>query len=312
MTRSAVLGAGHYLPPLLERGGVTRPIADPPPGTSELGAHASRAALEAVGMGPEDVELIVFATINPDVTFPGSACYLQHKLGCGTVGALDVRAQCAGFVCALMVADQFIRNGQYKRILAVGAELHSVWVDYSAAGVDLARRFGDGAGAMIVGPAASASQVCAVVLHTDGSRHQRFWCEYPASRQYPTRITKENLRAGKHFPKMDVDDVRAFGVQKLPEVVREAAAKAGVPVDAIDHLILSHVLPDVAEESAKRVGVSSDRLLSPSAVHGHLGGAALPVAFSEAVRAGRIEAGSTVCLAAAGAGYAWGAAIVRA
>lgn len=311
MARTAVIGAGHYLPPLIERAGVRRPIADPPPGTSELGAQASRAALAAAGMTPQDVDFIIFATINPDVTFPGSACYLQNKLECGTVGALDVRAQCAGFICALMVADQFIRNGQYKRVLAVGAELHSVWVDYSPGGVELARRFGDGAGAMVLGPSGNAGELLSSILHTDGSRHERFWCEYPASRRFPTRLTKEDLRAGKHFPKMDDADVRAFGLEKFPEVVREAADRAGLAREKIDHFILSHVLPDVAQASAERLGVPPERAIIPSAEYGHLSGAALPVAFSAAVASGRIAPGSTVCLATAGAGYAWGAAVLR-
>lgn len=311
MTRTAVLGAGHFLPPLIERAGVTRPIADPPPGTSELAAPASRAALAAAGIGPADVDFIIFATINPDVTFPGGACYLQRKLECGTVGALDVRAQCAGFVCALMVADQFIRNGQYKRVLAVGAELHSVWVDWSANGVELARRFGDGAGAMVLGPSNGANDLLAAVLHADGSRHDRFWCEYPASRHFPSRITKEDLKAGKHFPRMDDADVRAFGLEKLPEVAREAASRADISVDKIDHFILSHVFPEVAQAAGEKLGAAAARTIVPSASYGHLAGAALPVAFSEAVASGRIASGSTVCLAAAGAGYTWGAAVLR-
>jgi 3-oxoacyl-[acyl-carrier-protein] synthase-3 len=310
MTRSALLGIGHYLPPFAERAGVTRPIADPPPGTSELGAHASRAALEAAGIGPQDVDFIVFATINPDVTFPGAACYLQDKLGCRTIGALDVRAQCAGFVCALMVADQFLRNGQVERVLAVGAEIHSVWVDYSPAGVDLARRFGDGAGAVVLGPATRDAGVLAAVMHMDGSRHQGFWCEYPASRQHPTRITKENLRAGLHFPRMNEEDVRTFGLEKLPAAVREATEKAGLGAAGADRVFLSHVLPEVAEEVASRLGLG-DRATILSREHGHLGAASLPVALAEETRSGRLGSGATVCLATAGAGYSWGAAVVR-
>lgn len=311
MTRTAVLGLGHYLPPQVERAGVIRPIEDPPPGTSELGARASRAALDAAGIGPADVDFIVFATINPDVTFPGSACYLQDKLGCDTIGALDVRAQCAGFICALQVADQFIRNGRYRRVLAVGAEIHSVWLDWSREGIEVARLFGDGAGAMVLGPSPGEAAVLSAVLHMDGSRHQRFWCEYPASRQHPTRIVKENLLARKHFPSIDVADVRAFGLRVLAEVTREAAERAGLALDRIDHFVLSHILPDVAEQAAADLGVGSDRRSLPSATHGHLGAAALPLALSEAVAAGRVRPGDTVCLTAAGAGYAWGAAILR-
>jgi len=310
MPRSAILGLGDYLPRLVDCGGVSRPVEDPPPGTSVLGLHASRAALESARMSPDDVDFIVFATINPDVTFPGAACYLQDKLGCGTVGSLDVRAQCTGFLCALMVADQFVRNGQYQSVLAVGAELHSVWVDYSEKGIALARLFGDGAGAAIIGPANGDSGILATVLHMDGSRHRQFWCEYPASRQHPTRITKENVRAGKHFPQMDVDDVRSFGLRALPEVVREAAAKADTSLDGVDRFLLSHVLPDVAEATAVDLGVAG-RHTNSSAHVGHLGAASLPLTLTQEVRAGRLGPGSTVCLAAAGAGYSWGAAIVR-
>lgn len=311
MSRTAILGLGHHLPPTVERAGVRRPIADPPPGTSELGALASRAALGAAGLGADQVDFIVFATINPDVTFPGSACYLQDKLGCDTIGALDVRAQCAGFVCALQVADQFVRNGRYSRVLAVGAELHSVWVDWSPEGVELARRFGDGAGAVVLGPARGEEGVLSAVLHMDGSRHDRFWCEYPASRQHPTRLTAANLAAGKHFPSMDDDDVRAFGARVLPEVVREAADRAALAVEKIDHFVLSHVLTDVAEGAAAQLGLSADRCVIPAAEHGHLGAAAHPVALAEMTASGRLRPGDTVCLAAAGAGYAWSAAVVR-
>jgi 3-oxoacyl-[acyl-carrier-protein] synthase-3 len=311
MSRSALLAVGHYLPPLVQRAGVTRPIEDPPPGTSEIGARASRAALEGARIDPLDVDFIIFATINPDVPFPGAACYMQDKLGCGTVGALDVRAQCAGFVCGLMVADQFVRNGQYRRVLVVGAELHSTWVDYSPTGVELARLFGDGGGAVVLGPDGGDRGVLSAILHSDGSRHDRFWCEYPASRQHPLRITKENIRAGKHFPWMDERDVRAFGQEKLPAVVRQAVEQAGLSLDHIDHFVLSHVLPDVAADSAAALGVAAERTTVPSATYGHLGAAALPVALSEGIQAGKIKEGSTVCLAAAGAGYAWGAAVLH-
>jgi 3-oxoacyl-[acyl-carrier-protein] synthase-3 len=282
-----------------------------PSGTSDLGARASRVALTSAGFTPQDIDFIVFATINPDVTFPGAACFLQDKLGCRTVGALDVRGQCTGFLVALTVADQFIRNGVYRRVLAVGGELHSVWVDYSAKGADLARRFGDGAGAVVLGPGEEGRGVLASVLHADGRGHDRYWCEYPASRQHPVRITADNVRDGTHYPRMDVEAVRRFGEESLPAVIREAVGRADLRVDDIDRFIIGHVLPETVVAAATALKVETRRLSNPAAVYGHLGGAALPVALSEDLAAGRIGTGARLCLAAAGAGFAWGATVMQ-
>lgn len=311
MVRSAVLGSGHYLPPPVERLGVARPIEVAPEGTSALGVRASQAALRAAGLTPPDIDFIVFATINPDVTFPGAACYLQHALGCGTIGSLDVRAQCSGFVYGLSIADQFVRCGVYRRVLVVGAELHSVWVDYGPRGADLARLFGDGAGAVVLGPENDGRGILAAALHADGSGHDLFWCEYPASRQHPLRVTAENLRAGGHYPAMDEAAVRRAGAAMLPQVVREVAASASAAVGDIGALMVGHVFPDVAAGAAADLGVDPARVVNPSQVHGHLGAAALPVALSTEMAAGRIGAGSLVCLAAAGAGLTSAAALIR-
>ena len=310
MTGTAVLGTGHYLPPLVERLGVTRPIEVVPPGTSELGARAGRAALASAGLSASDLDFLVFATINPDVTFPGSACFLQEKLECDTVGALDIRAQCAGFVFALSVAEQFVRCGVYRRVLVVGGELHSVWVDYSSGGAELARRFGDGAGALVLGPGDGGTGVLGTVLHTDGSRYDRFWCEYPASRHHPLRIGPEDIREGRHYPKMQEEEVRRFGSTALPQVIREAAERASIDLARVDRFVIAHVFPDVAQRAGKELGVE-ERVVNPSDRYGHLGAAALPLALSIEISEGRIGSGDLVCLAAAGAGFAWGAALLR-
>src|SRR5262249_8439527 len=144
--------------------------AQPGDGPSDLGRQASLQALAAAGLGPEDVDLIVFATMTPDIAFPGSGCFLQHKLACRTVGALDIRAQCAGFLFALATGDRFVRAGAAERVLVVGAEVHTTALDYSPAGIDVTPRFGDGAGAVVLGPGAAAGdgpRVLATVLHSD-------------------------------------------------------------------------------------------------------------------------------------------------
>lgn len=308
---STILGVGHYLPEVVERLGVCRPIAVDPVGPSTLASRASAAAFAATGLTAAEVDLIVFATMTPDVTFPGAGVYLQHELGCGTTGALDIRAQCAGFIYSLAVADQFVQSESHRCVLVAGGEVHSSGLDYSDAGSAVARLYGDGAGVAVVGPAAGTRGVRAVAMHADGRRHRQFWCEYPASRQHPIRVTVDDIRAGRHFPKIELDEVRDFALEAMPAVITEALAKADLSADRIDHWILSCILPDVASDVGERLGLRPDSVDVPSARHGHLTAAALPVALSEALVNGEVAAGAMVGLAACGAGFAWGAAIVE-
>lgn len=310
MPSSAIRGLGHHLPDAIEQVGVRRPIAVEAIGSSTLALQAAGAALAQAGVGADAVDFIVFATMTPDVTFPGSACYFQDQMQCGTVGALDIRAQCAGFVFGLAIADQFVRAGAYTQVLVIGAEVHSPGLDYAERGAAVARLYGDGAGAALIGTGNGTARVRSTVLHTDGRQHQRFWCEYPASRQHPVRMTAENFREGRHFPQIDFDAVRRFGEESLPAVIGEALHAAAVTPDQVDRFIIAHILPDVAENTARRLGIAAARLNIPAARYGHLTAAALPVALSEEVARGSLGAGATVCLAAAGAGFCWGAALV--
>ena len=306
---TAILGLAHHLPPTQTVGSVRRPIASDPGGPSDLALEPGRQALAQAGLTPEEVEFLVFATMTPDVTFPGAACYFQDKFGLGTVGALDVRGQCAGFLMGLMVADSYLRAGVYRNVLLAAGEIHSAGLDYSERGEAIARLYGDGAAVAVLGDRAGGGLEC-VVCHSDGRHYERFWIEYPSSRQHPLRVTVENLRAGLHFPRLDVDHVERFGIDTLPAVVREALIGAQTTVDRIDCFILSHVLPRVVERSAAALGIPAGRLIAAGETHGHLTAAALPVALSEARAAGRVGPGARVCLASCGAGYAWGAAVM--
>jgi 3-oxoacyl-[acyl-carrier-protein] synthase-3 len=306
-----ILGLGHHLPAELDVAGTRRPIAVDPVGPSTLAVEATRGALAQARLDSEAVEFIVFATMTPDANFPGAGCFFQDQMGCGTVGALDVRAQCAGFVFGLSIADQFVRAGAYGRVLVVGAEVHSAGLDYeSESRIPVSRLYGDGAGAALVGNGSGAAGIRAAVIHTDGRRHREFWCEYPSSRQHPVRMTLEDLRAGKHYLTLNADLVRAFGEETLPAVIREALATAQVDVARVDRFVIGHVFPDVAETVGRRLGIDASRLNVPAARHGHLTAAALPVALSEEVARGSLAVGATVCLAACGAGFAWGAAVI--
>ncbi len=307
---SAIVGVGHHLPAAVDCAGVRRPIAVEAIGPSTLALPAATRALERAGLSADAVTFIVFATMTPDVTFPGAGCFFQHEMGCGTVGALDLRAQCAGFVFGLSIADQFGRAGAYAPVLVVGAEVHSAGLDYSEQGAALARLFGDGAGAVVVARNGVGTGIRSAVLHTDGRHHDRFWCEYPASRQHPMRMTVEDFRQGRHFPAVDLDAVRCFGEEAVPAVIDEALQAANMKAAQIDRFIIGHLLPEVAEHAGNILGLTPARLNIPAARHGHLTAAALPVALSEDIAGGQLGPGATVCLAAAGAGFAWGAAVV--
>lgn len=304
-------GLGHFLPAPVERAGVYRPLTVDPVGPSTLAIPAARSALAQAGRTEADVEFIVFATMTPNVTFPGAGCYFQHEMGCPTVGALDVRAQCSGFLYGLVIADRFLRSGTYRNVLLLAAEVHSSSLDYTERGASIARLYGDGAAAALLTTATEGKGVLAANLHSDGRRHREFWCEYPASRQHPVRMTIENYRAGGHLLSLDLDKVRSFGVEAMRNSIDEALAQAGVRAADIDHFVLAHVLPDVAEQLASQSGIAAARYSNPSATHGHLTAAALPVGLSEALASGVIAPGATVCLATAGAGFTWGAAVLK-
>jgi len=306
---ATILGLAHGLPPEVEVVGVRRPIAADPVGPSDLALDPGRRVLEQASITAADVDFIIFATMTPDVTFPGAACYFQDKLGCGTIGAMDIRGQCAGFLMSLLVAESFLDAGVYRRIVLAAGEVHSSGLDYSERGARVAALYGDGAAVTMLGPAATGG-VAAVVCHTDGRLHDGFWIEYPASRQHPVRVTVDDLRAGRHFPKLDFDLVARFGRERLPAVVGEVLTRARIAIEQIDHLILSHVLPEVGDDAARTLGVPPSRFINATAAHGHLTAASLPVALSEARTVGRIGAGDRVCLAACGAGFAWGAAVL--
>ncbi|MFN8626607.1 MAG: ketoacyl-ACP synthase III [Candidatus Binatia bacterium] len=306
---SAILAVGHHLPAVVDRAGVRRPIAVEAVGPSTLAAQAVTRALERTPLTPDVVEFIVFATMTPDVTFPGAGCFLQQQLGCGTVGAADVRAQCTGFLLGLSIADASVRSDAFRHVLVAGAEVHSAGLDY-AGGVEIAALFGDGAGVVLVGPAAGSGGIRGTVLHMDGRTHDRFWCEFPASRQHPVRLSGENFQQGRHFPVIDFEAVRRFGSESLPAAIREALHATKTAIDRIDCFIVSHVLPDVSESAVKSLGIPSSRVSIPALRHGHLTAAALPVALSEQIAGGQLGPGATVCLAAAGAGFSWGAAVV--
>jgi 3-oxoacyl-[acyl-carrier-protein] synthase-3 len=283
---------------------------EPGRGPSDLGRDAAEVALARAGLAPADVDLIVFATMTPDIAFPGSGCFLQDKLGCRTVGALDVRAHCAGFLFALATADRFVRAGAAGRVLVVGAEVFSTGLDRTPRGAAVTPRFGDGAGAVVLGPSARPG-VVATVLHTDPTGYERFWCEFPSSRHYPARMEMEQFERGLHFYVVDAAALDRQAEPVLEDTVREVLARGDVAPAAVDLCIAHYLDPRVARRAAVAAGIDDARVVVPGDALGHVASGGIPMALAEAVEAGRVGPGAVVCCVAFGAGISWAGAVLR-
>jgi 3-oxoacyl-[acyl-carrier-protein] synthase-3 len=279
-------------------------------GPSDLARAAAETALARAGLGPADVDLIVFATMTPDIAFPGSGCFLQHKLGCRTVGAIDVRAQCAGFLFALAAADRFVRAGTANRVLVAGAEIYSTALDYSPRAAAVTPYFGDGAGAVVLGVAERPS-ILASVLQSDPTGLERFWCEFPASRNFPARMTHEAFRAGRHFYRLDAEALHPEAERALAALTREVLDRADVTADRVSLFLMHYLDPRVARRAAERSGLPAERTVATAEAAGHIGAAGIPIALADALADGRVGRGDLVCCAAFGAGMSSGGMLLR-
>ena len=252
--RTIITGTGHYVPPrvvtnfdleklmdtsdawIRERSGIVeRHHVDPGTGSSDLAVEAARLAIADAGIDPASIDFVVAATLSPDHYFPGIGVIVQAKLGLGTVGALDVRNQCSGFIYALSVADQYIRAGTYKRILLVAAEVQSSNLDFSDKGRDMSVLFGDGAGAVILEPGADGDGrgILSTHLFADGNFVTHLWMEKPSPKDRPTFQTAF-FEEGRFAPKMDGRNVFVNACQRMPEAVRLGLEKNGLTVEDID------------------------------------------------------------------------------
>jgi 3-oxoacyl-[acyl-carrier-protein] synthase-3 len=279
-------------------------------GPSDLAREASVAALGQAGLGAGDVDFIVFATMTPDIAFPGSGCFLQDKLACRTVGAIDVRAQCAGFLFALVSADRYVRSGKAARVLVAGGEVFSTALEMAPRAAAVTPVFGDGAGVAIVA-ADERPGILGWALHSDPTDYERFWCEFPASRHTPARMDLEHFHAGDHFYRLDAERVHPQAEQALAGATQEALERARVPRDRIALHVVHYFDPRVARRAIAATGVPEARILATAESAGHLGAAGIPVAVADALAAGRVKRGDLVCCSAFGAGMCWGAVVLE-
>ena len=331
MRRSRILGLGHYLPErvvsnddlakvmdtsdtwIRERSGI-RERRHVEPGTitcSELGARASRRALAAAGLEASQIDLIVFATLSPDYFFPGNGVFIQDLLGCGTVGALDVRNQCTGFLYGLAVADQFIRTGTHEHVLVVGAEIQSTGIEVADRGRDVAVLFGDGAGAAVLGPSPDSERgILDTRLHSEGRHAKELWLQAPSS-YIANRLDPAMLEDGRWYPQMRGRAVFKHAVTRFGEVIVEGLAACELSLEDIDLLVPHQANQRITEAVGKLAGLPPEKVYSNIERYGNTTAASIPIALSEAKDEGRVQDGDLVVLAAFGSGFTWASTVIR-
>jgi 3-oxoacyl-[acyl-carrier-protein] synthase-3 len=281
-------------------------------GSSDLAVPAAKMAVERAGRLLKDVDMIVFATLSPDVFFPGSGCFLGDKLGLPGVPALDVRNQCSGFLYALSIADAWVRVGAYKNVLVVGAEVHSTGIELNERGRDVAVLFGDGAGAALVGPSTGEHRgVLSLALHADGSGASDLWIQAPASKRSPSRMTPEMLERGEHYPQMNGKQVFRWATEKMPEVAREVLKTAELSIDQVDLFVPHQANMRINQMVAQKLGIAPDKVVHNIDRYGNTTAATIPIGLSEAWAEGKLGEGKTVLTAAFGSGYTWAAGVIR-
>ena len=323
MRRSVIAGVGHYLPErvltnadlaeqidtsdewIRERSGITqRHIAAKDEFMSDLATQAANKALDAAGMEPDDVGLIVVATSTPDETFPASATVVQSKLGCanGSMG-FDIQAVCSGFVYALATADNFIKAGQVDSALVIGAETFSRILDWKDRGTCVL--FGDGAGAMVLkaGDGMGTSDdrgVLSTHLHSDGSLHDLLYVDGgPSSTGEVGHLRMEGREVFRH------------AITKMSEVVVEALEATGLNANEVDWFVPHQANKRIIDGTARKLGVGADRVVVTIDKHANTSAASIPLALSVGVGDERIQPGHLVLIEAMGGGLTWGSGIIR-
>jgi 3-oxoacyl-[acyl-carrier-protein] synthase-3 len=330
MKRARILGVGRYLPEnrvtnfdlekmfdtsdewIQQRTGIVeRRFAQEGVYCSDLALEAARDALKNAGMQAKDLEFIIFATLSPDHHFPGTGCYLQKKMGISEIGCMDIRNQCTGFIYSLAVADAFIRIGMYKRILVVGAEVHSSALNFTNEGRDVAVLFGDGAGAVIVGPSEDTSRgILSSHLHADGRYADTLRLEIWDISKKPY-ITPQTLQEGRIWPRMKGKEVFKMAVTKIPEVIEEALQANNLKIEDIDLFLPHQANLRINQFSAIRLGVPEEKFYSNIQRYGNTTAGSIPIAMSELLEQGVIHEGTLVMLVAFGSGFTWGASVIR-
>ncbi|MDR9388975.1 MAG: beta-ketoacyl-ACP synthase III [Wenzhouxiangella sp.] len=271
--------------------------------TCDLAEGAAKAALDAAGLSPTDIDLLVVGTTTPDLIFPSTACLLQHRLGLKECGAFDVNAACSGFVYALSIADQYIRSKQARHVLVVGAETLTRLLDWTDRQTCVL--FGDGAGAVVLS-ADTTPGILSTHLHANGAHADLLKVDVGVSRGFKVNEPRAGIAV-----LMRGNEVFKVAVNTLGRIVEETLEANNIDRSELDWLIPHQANLRIIKATAKKLQMSMDQVVVTVDRHGNTSAASVPMALDEAVRSGRVERGQTLLLEAFGGGFTWAAALLR-
>lgn len=334
MYNSKITGLGYYVPEnvvtnddlakimdtndawIQERTGIKerRHVIKGEDTTTSMGVKAAKIAIERTGIDKDDIDFIVFATLSPDYYFPGPGVLVQRDLGIKTVGALDVRNQCSGFIYAISVADQYIKSGMYKNVLVIGSELHSHGLDMTTRGRSVSVIFGDGAGAAILSREEDNTKgILSTHLHSEGQHAEELSLIAPGmgKRWVTDIIADDDADDESYYPYMNGPFVFKNAIVRFSEVIMEGLKVNDLQRTDIDLLVPHQANLRISQFIQKKFGLSDEQVFNNIMKYGNTTAASIPIALTEAWETGKVKDGDLVVLAAFGSGFTWGSAIIR-
>ncbi len=336
MTKSIISGVGHYVPErivtnhdlskmmetshewIVERSGIEqRRFAEKGKDTTaSLAYEASKKAIADANLTPDDIDFIIFATLSPDYYFPGGGVQLQELLGIGTVGALDVRNQCSGFIYALSVADKFIQTNTYKNILVVGSEIHSYGLDLTTRGRTVSVLFGDGAGAVVVsGTQEEGRGILSTRMHSEGKNAEELVLLAPGNKYKWANKVEDLSEIQDHHelwsPHMNGQHVFKSAVVRFPETIMDVLQANNKTPQDLDLLVPHQANLRISQFVQRTLRLKDEQVFNNIQRYGNTTAATIPIALSEAKAEGRIKKGDLICMAAFGSGFTWGSILMN-